>query len=72
MVENKMLKLLDANPLLNKSLGAYLDPNPLIYLIIYKYWGYINNKKQLVHDYNWYESAPQQASQEILEFLRSC
>ena len=72
MVENKMLKLLDANPLLNKSLGAYLDPNPLIYLIIYKYWGYINNKKQLVHDYNWYESAPQQPSQAILEFMRSC
>ena len=30
MMENQMLKILDANPLLNKSLGAYLEVNPLI------------------------------------------
>ena len=46
-----MLKILDRNPSLIKSLGAYLYPIPLINLIIYKYWGYINNKKELVHDY---------------------
>ena len=39
MIETKMLKVLDKNTLLIKSLGAYLDPNPLINLIIFKYWG---------------------------------
>ena len=29
MIEYKLLKILDANPLLIKSLGAYLDPNLL-------------------------------------------
>ena len=37
MIEYKLLKILDANPLLIKSQGAYLDPYPLINLIIYKY-----------------------------------
>ena len=37
MIENRLLKILDTNPLLTKSLGAYLDPNPLIVYIIYKY-----------------------------------
>ena len=75
MIENRLLKILDTNPLLIKSLGAYLDPNPLIVYIIYKYWGWIdiiNNKKKLVHDYNWYESAPKHPSQELLDFMRSC
>ena len=36
MIENLMLRFLDKNPLLNKSLGAYLDPNPLPDYIIYK------------------------------------
>ena len=35
-----MLKILDANPLLLKSLGAYLEVNPLIIYIIFKYWAY--------------------------------
>ena len=51
-----MLKILDANPLLIKSLGAYLELNPLLDCIIYKYWGridIINNKKKLVLDRNW-------------------
>ena len=75
MIENQILKTLDANPLLIKWLGAYLEPNPLLDLIIFKYWGRIddiNNKKVLVHDYNWYESQPQHPSQELLEFMRSC
>ena len=75
MIENRLLKNLDTNPLLIKSLGAYLDPNPLILYIINKYWGRIdinNNKKKLVHDYIWYESTPNHPSQELLEFLRSC
>ena len=53
MMENRMLKISDTNPLLVKSLGAYLDPYPLIDCIIYKYWGRIdniNNKKKIVHD----------------------
>ena len=36
MIEIKMLKILDENPLLIKSLRAYLDPVPLINLIIFK------------------------------------
>ena len=50
-----MLEILEANPFLIKSLGAYLEPNPLIDLNNFKYWGQIdvnNNKKKLVHDYN--------------------
>ena len=75
MIENRLLKILDTNPLLIKSLGASSEPNPLIDLIIFKYWGRIdniNNEKKLVHDYNWYESAPNHSSQEKLEFMRSC
>ena len=75
MIENRLLKILDTNPLLIKSLGAYLDPHPLILYIINKYWGridIINNKKKLVQDYNWHESAPKHPSQEILHFMRSC
>ena len=75
MIENRLLKILDTNPLLIKLLGRYLDPNPLILYIINKYSGridIINNKKKLVHDYNWYESAPKYPSQELLEFMRSC
>ena len=74
MIENQMFKILDANPLLIKSLGAYLEPNPLLDHIIYKYWGrigVINNKKKLVLDRNWYESQPQHPSQKLLELLRS-
>ena len=75
MIENRLLKILDTNPLLIKSLGAYLEPNPLIDLIIFKYWGrinVINIKKKLVHGYNWYESAPKYPSQKLLEIMRSC
>ena len=75
MTENQIIKILEANPLLIKSLRAYLEPNPLIELIIFKYWGHINvinNKKKLVRYYNWYESQPQHPSQELLEFMRSC
>ena len=67
-----MLKILDKNPLLMKSLGAYLYPIPLIDLIIYKYLGYINNKKKLVRDYNWYDSDPKHPSEELLDLMRSC
>ena len=52
MIETKMLKILDKNPLLIKSLRAYLDPISLKNFIIFKYWGYINNKNKLVHDSN--------------------
>ena len=72
IMEIKMLKILDKNPLLIKSLGAYLDPNPLIDYIIFKYWGYINSRNKLVHDYSWFESDPKHPSQEILEVMRSC
>ena len=72
MIETKMLKILDTNPLLIKSLGAYLKPYPLIKLIIFKHWGYINNNNELVRDYNWYESDPKQPSQKLLDFMRSC
>ena len=75
MIENQMLKILDANPLLIKSLGAYLEVNLLINYIIFKYWGRIdvfNKKKVLVHDHIWYEFRPQHPSQELLEFMRSC
>ena len=37
MLEYQMLKILDANPLLIKSLGAYLLPIPLLDYIINKY-----------------------------------
>ena len=71
MIENQMDKILDRNPLLIKSLGTYLDPNPLIDYIIFKYWNYINSKNKLVHDYNWYESHPKHPSQKLLELMRS-
>ena len=73
MIENQMLKILDANPLLIKSLGAYLELIQLLDYIIYKYWGWIdvNNKKELVLDHNWNEPEPQQPSQELLELMRS-
>ena len=75
MMEKKILKILGANPLLIKSLGAYLELNSLLDCIIYKYWGrieIINNKKELVLDYNWHEFKPQYLSQKLLEFMRSC
>ena len=75
MIENRLLKILDTNSLLIKSLGAYLDPYPLIVYFIYKCWGridFINNKKKLVHDYNWYETALKHPSQKLLEFMRCC
>ena len=75
MIENRLLKILDANPLLFKSLGAYLELNPLLDRIIYKYWGrldVVNNKKNLVLDRNWFEFQPQHPSQALLEFMRSC
>ena len=72
MIEIKMLKFLEANPLLIKSLGAYLETIPLVEFFIFKYWGYNNNKKKLVRDYNWYESSPRYPSQELLEIMRSC
>ena len=75
MIENRLLKTLDTNPLPIKSLGAYIDTYPLIVNISYKYWGridVINYKKKMVHDYNWYESSPNQPTQELLEFMRSC
>ena len=37
MIETKILQILDKNPLLIKSLGDYLDPSPLIDLVIFKY-----------------------------------
>ena len=70
MIEYKLLKILDKTPLLIKSLGACLDPIPLIRFIIFKYWGYINNKNELVYDYNWYESDPKHPSQDLLDFIR--
>ena len=72
MIEYKLLKMFDKNPMVIKSLGAYLDPNPLINLIIFKYWGYITNKSELVDDYNWYESDLKHQAQELLDFMRSC
>ena len=72
MLEYKLLKILVRNPLLIKSLGAYINPIPLINFNIFKYWGYINTKTELVHDYNWYESDPKHPSQEILVIKRSC
>ena len=71
MIEIKMLKILEANPLLIKSLAAYLYPIPLVEFIILKYWGYIDNKKKLVHGYNCYESSPKHTSRELLEIMRS-
>ena len=72
MIETKMLQISDKNRLFIKSLGAYLDSNPLVDLVIFKYWGYIKNKDKLVLDYNWYKSNPKHPSQELLDFLRSC
>ena len=75
MIEIQMLKILDTNPLLIKSLGSYLNPNPLLDVILYKYWGRIdvnNNRKALVLDHNWYEFAPQNPSRELLELMKSC
>ena len=72
MIEYKLLKILDKNLLLLKSLGAYLDPILLIRFIIFKYWSYINNKNELVHDQNWYDWDPKHPSQELLDFMRSC
>ena len=71
MIELKMLKILVANPMLIKSLERYLYPIPLVELIILKYWGYIDNQKKLVHDYNWYESPPKHPSRELSEIMRS-
>ena len=71
MIEIKKLKILEADPILIKSLGRYLYPIPLIEYIILKYWGYNDNKKKLVHDYNWYESPPKHPSRELLEIMRS-
>ena len=74
IIEYQMLKILDANPLLIKSLGAYLPPIPLIDYIINKYWGRIDvnkKKKMIVRDHNLYESTPKQPSQELLELMRS-
>ena len=70
MIETKMLKILDRNPTLIKSLGAFLVPNLLLDLINCKNWGYISNKNELVHDYNWYESDPKYPSPEILDLMR--
>ena len=75
MIEYPLLKTLDVNPLLIKSLANYLDSIPLIEYILYKYWGrivVIKKKRELVLDHKWHEFQPQQPSQEILEFLRSC
>ena len=71
MIEYKFFKILDKNPLLIKSLGACLDPILIILLIIFKHWGYINNKNELALDFNWYESDPKQPSQALLDFMRS-
>ena len=65
-----MLKILESNPLLIKSLGAYLEPTPLVEFVIFKYWGYIH-KKKLVHDYSWYKSQTKSPSRELLEIMRS-
>ena len=75
MIEAQMLKILDANPLLIKLLGAYLELNPLLDRIIYKYScriDIINNKKKLVLNFNWCEFGPHHPSQELLEFMTSC
>ena len=71
MIEIKMLKILQSNPLLIKTFGAYLEPYPLLEYVILKYWGYIDNKKKLVHDYNWYDIPPKPPSREILKIMRS-
>ena len=48
-----MLKILDTNPKLFKSLGAYLLLNPLTENILHKSWGRIEvikgEKKLLLH-----------------------
>ena len=70
-----MLKILERNPLVIKSLGGYLDPIPLIEFMLFNYWGRIDiiiNKNKLVHDYNWYESDTKHPSHELLDFMRSC
>ena len=74
MVETHMLKILDINPSLIKSVGGYLELIPPLERIIYKYWGridFINNKNKLVLDRNWYEFNPKQPSRELLELMRS-
>ena len=74
MIENQMLKILDRNPLLIESLGAFLELIPLLEHIIYKYWGRIDvikKKKEIVLDRNWYEIEPKHPSQELLELMRS-
>ena len=63
MIENRLLKFLDANPLLIKSLGAYLELHPLL--------DRINNNMKLVHAFNWYEFGPHHPSQELIELMRS-
>ena len=67
----KMLEILEASPIIIKSLGRYLYPILLLEYIILKYWGYIDNKQKLVHEYNWYESSPKHPSLELLEIMRS-
>ena len=69
-----MLKILDANPLLIKSLGAYILLNPLLDHIVYKYWGridIINNKEKLVLDHIWYNIGPHHPSQQLMKLKRS-
>ena len=74
MIENQMLKILDSNPSLNKSLGAYSEFIPLLDHVICKFWGRVDviKKKKLGLDHNWYEFEPQQPSQDFLELMRSC
>ena len=74
MIETHVLKILDVNPLLIKSLGRYLELIPPLERIIYKYWGridFINIKKKLVFDRIWYDINPKQPSRELLELMRS-
>ena len=74
MIKTHMLKILDVNPLLIKSLGRYLEIIPPLEHIMYKDWGridFINNKKKLLLDRNWFEFNPKQPSRELLELMRS-
>ena len=74
MIETHMLKFLDVNPSLIKSLDGFLELISTLDCIIYKYWGridFINKKKKLVLDRNWYEFNPKQPSRELLELMRS-
>ena len=73
MLETKMLKILDTNPKLVKSIGRYLHLNPLTEYLLYKHWGrigVIDNEKKLLLDRGWYEKEPQ-TSQEITDLMRS-